>query len=325
MSHVFFYDGTDITQVTNGAVFDTEVQTDGSNVFWIRQGGWSPDESEIYLWNGSTEQNLTNNSLNEQDTHIDANGNLVWMGGDTLDLNTFDIYQYDGLVISRITENGFFEGRPYADGGKIAWAGGELPERNNIEIFMYDGDIHQISSDELYDDNPVMSGNRIAWESRDTDDILVSDIYLYDAGDIQCLTDNTGHNIQPAIEGDLLAWESCDLSDPTYATCEIMLYDIGTETLSQITDDTLVDEHPVICEGALFWWTHGADSYNNAKINLWFQGGVHAITSDSLPDYSSPASCAGGTIGWMRLNSLQEQEIAFGSVECFKNCETLKF
>lgn len=321
-SSIFFYNGSETVQVTHGEGYDDLPQTDGVAVFWIREGGWDPSESEIYHWDGADIRQLTDNSFNEQQLDIDIDGSLVWMEGNSSDMNTFERYRYHGQNIDRITSNAVHDGRPKIDEGRIIWVSGDIEDRNNLEIFVFDGEIQQLTFDALYDDNPVISGERAAWEVRDANDIARSDIRLFNDGSVTCLTDNTRQNTSPSIDGSLIAWQSCEISDLTGESCEILVHDIEADTLSQLTNNTAVDSFPAVFDGVVMWGVNQAEPWITAEISLCSEGDTHLVTSDSFPDYAAQLSVAGGWSAWARFNAdLERQEVALGLIECLKKCE----
>jgi hypothetical protein len=94
-------------------------------------GGSDGSDDEIYLYNGSTTIQLTNNSTNDHEPQISANGYVVWQGSvDTDD----EIFLHDGTGTTQLTNNSYNDNNP-----KINNAGSVVWDRDNgfdSEIFL---------------------------------------------------------------------------------------------------------------------------------------------------------------------------------------------
>lgn len=299
-------------------------------MYWQREGGWGPNETEIHHWDGSATVQLTTNALQETWMGLDGDGRLVWTDGDNAVLDTFEIQRMENGVIQALTDDDTFDGRPAADQGRVVWIGGPLAQqedRNNLEVYLLDGATQQLTDDDLYDDYPVISGTRVAWEKRDAlGNVVLSDVHLYDNGVTTNLTDGTRANNDLSLHGDLLVWQSCDPSDIVGDTCEIQGYDIANDTDLLVTSDTMADEAPLTRDGLVLWGSSVPGSSQTEEIWRYDGQSTAHITDDSLMDMASTLSTGNGWVAWVKhLSGTHytpdlQQAVVYGELECLRTC-----
>jgi len=107
------------------------------------------EDTEVFLYDGTTTNQITDNGYDDERPQINDNGHVVWSGRpDNQDL---EIFLYDGTTTNQITDNGYDDERPQInDNGHVVWLGRHAGQ--DLEIFLYDGTtITQITSNG-YDD-----------------------------------------------------------------------------------------------------------------------------------------------------------------------------
>ncbi len=117
----------------------------GSNVVW---SGYDGSDMEIFLYDGNSTTQLTNNSYNDYDPQV-YGSNVVWMGEEGW--SDAEVFVYDGNSITQLTNNSHIEYPPQVYGYNVVWYGFD---GNDFEIFLAQitGDVNGdgwVSSDDL--------------------------------------------------------------------------------------------------------------------------------------------------------------------------------
>jgi hypothetical protein len=187
-SSLHLYDGREISTIfaTDDLPDEEEnyyqignFQISGNNVAWhlTKREDFTNIiiSSEIYLYDGSNNNQLTDNNLQEFGLQISGN-NLVWTAvSDIIDYDdgqsgytlyegndTAEIYFYDGINITQLTDNNVKDHSPQISGKNIVWQQGD---GNEAEIFAFNGSrVIQVTDNNVPDENPQISGNNIVWQ-----------------------------------------------------------------------------------------------------------------------------------------------------------------
>lgn len=278
-SEIFYYDGTNIIQLTENSEIDQYPQLSGLGIAWERGSGatkkivyhdatsetvldstpltiasnvftltddrlsWEDSREadiEIFTWTGSgTPANQSNNTLTDRYVDGDAN-NLVWVENDA---GTRNVRFFNGTSNTTIATSTFAIEDPKISGQIVAWEGfkGSLVE--DREIFYYDGSTAQQLSDNGFPDfDPRVSGQHIVWWGGVFNDFQ---IYWFDGAMIHEISTGT-RNQFPEIDGPYVVWQGTDGNDD-----EIFLWD-GT-TVRQVTDNSIDDTQPHISGNHIIW------------------------------------------------------------------------
>ena len=135
---------------------------------------WSSDDGndqEIYLFDGSSTIQLTNNSFNDYDAEIYSN-KVVWSGYDGTDT---EIYLFDGSSTIQLTDNSFNDSSPKIFGNNVVWSG---YDGNDSEIYLYNGSSTiQVTDNNSEDYSPDISGNNLVWLSTSSPASFGSDLF----------------------------------------------------------------------------------------------------------------------------------------------------
>ena len=93
--------------------------------------GYDATDNEIYMYDGTNINQLTNNALYEHGPQINNNGEVVWRGSDGTD---YEIYMYDGISTTQITNNAYTDGKPEINNnGEVVWSG---YDGSDYEVFL---------------------------------------------------------------------------------------------------------------------------------------------------------------------------------------------
>ena len=254
---IFLYNGTSTTQLTNDTYNDRYPQINNNgHVVWQGGfrieyvGGWWMITSyyDIFLYNGTSTIQLTDNDYHDQYPQISDTGHVVWCGDDGSD---YEIFLYDGTSTTQLTDNPYDDGYPQINNnGYVVWFGWD---GSDYEIFLYDGTSTTQLTDNAYDDGFEMSDNSydqvqindsgyVVWHGKAG---LYSDIFLSNGMSTTQLTDNSFEDNWPQInDHGYVVW--C-------GDGEIYLYD-GTST-AQLTSDNIFDFPAQINNNGYLVWS----------------------------------------------------------------------
>jgi hypothetical protein len=104
-TEIFFYDGTNIIQLTDNCFYDNSPQINNSGeVVWYGEVyGPLVNDAEIFYYNGTTITQLSDNGYWNRHPQISDSGKVVWQRfGYGYNSN---IFYYDGTNITQLTNN----------------------------------------------------------------------------------------------------------------------------------------------------------------------------------------------------------------------------
>ncbi|MHA2142589.1 MAG: hypothetical protein ACXADF_06440 [Candidatus Thorarchaeota archaeon] len=253
-SQIFFYDGTDVHQLTDNDWYNYKPRIHNGMVTWY---GYDGNDHEIFFYDGTDVHQLTNNGWSDSKPRI-HNGMVTWYGWDG---NDWEIFLYDGMSVDPLTDNDVDDYSPSIHNGMVTWYG---YDGNDYEIFFYDGtDVHQLTNNDWSDTGPQIHNGMVTWYGYDGND---EEIFLF-KGEISWmgrpilyqLTNNdysdrpyspyspSQDHIELVIHNGMVTWVGfVDNGDG-----EIFLYD-GT-TVNQLTDNDWDEWTPRIHNGMVTW------------------------------------------------------------------------
>ena len=244
-AEIFFYNGSEIVQLTSNGWEDSapQINNDGWVVWRGKEDGGS--DTDIYLFDGTNTINISHNDVgsnpNDSTPQINNNGWVVWKG-------TGEIYFTDspGVSITQLTDGPYLQMYPQiSDAGHIVWQGKDA--QGDYEIFLYEaGGIIQITDNLVDDVDPQVNNDGcVVWRSGESDS--ERKIMLYDSGGITQVSDESCYgNIYPQINNNgWITWQGKETGGPNLY--QIFLYDC--RNIKHITKDL------------------PRDSYQNPQIN----------------------------------------------------------
>jgi len=242
-----------ITQLTNNSHNDHSPQINNNGyVVWCGHDG---HDDEIFLYNGSTTSQLTDNDYTEA-------------------------FFYDGSTVTQVTDNdSIYDHYPQINNnGQIVWYG---IEEGNYEIFLYDGStIKNISNMPTNDAHPKINSNGwVVWQGG-TDDGTDAEIFLYNGISTIQITDDTNDDQKPQInDNGLLVWKSFDGTD-----YEIFLYD--RSIIIQLTNNDYSESDYKINEAGYVVW-RGLDTTEGSDIEIFVYNGekITQLTNSANDEY----------------------------------------
>jgi len=182
---ILLYDGTTTKQLTNNSHDDNEPQiNDNGYVVWYGGDKADPKRSasrievggpnnEIFLYNGNTTEQLTDNSYYDGAPQINTSGHVVWVRGTASDTNKeiesdTELMLYNGITTTQITDNSYDDFAPQINAaGHVVWQGYEGDA--DSEIFFYDGTaITQLTDNTINDIDPQINADGVVTWRGDT-------------------------------------------------------------------------------------------------------------------------------------------------------------
>ncbi len=158
---IFLWKDGETIQITDNDTDDYEPQVHNGQISFT---GEVDGVMDVYFWNGTSTENISNGSsvyqLN-QDSYL-WNSKIVWSRWD-YDTNNYQIFYYDGANMTQITnyETGKYSFEPVLLENEIAW---HSWDGNDWEIFFYDGNqITQITDNEIDDLEVSYYENMLTW------------------------------------------------------------------------------------------------------------------------------------------------------------------
>jgi hypothetical protein len=121
---IFRWNGSTVTNISNNALVDSDVQISGNNLVWRAYNSTVGDDWEIYFFNGTTVTQLTNNIYNESAPQI-SGSNVTWESDGK-------IYLYNGTTTTQISSSFASASNPFISGNNVTW------NQYNI-VYLYNG------------------------------------------------------------------------------------------------------------------------------------------------------------------------------------------
>lgn len=233
---------------------------------------------------------LTDNTYYDVNPRV-CGSYVVWEG--QVNNSNPEIFLYDGINTSRLTESASGEFYPeVSDSGVVWW----LDEGGIGQVLLYDWtDIIQLS-DTNYDNSPArIDGSSVVWDGSDGSDY---EIYLHDIdlGQTIQLTDNTYSEWNPnIIAGSKVAWYGYDGSDN-----EIFLYDIGTGQTLRITNNSYDDRDAYVSGSYVVWLGRSSGNYDVYLYDIATDETTR-LTDTFFDEWD--CRIAGSNVVWCGLNS----------------------
>jgi hypothetical protein len=281
-----------IVRLTNNNYGDYGVRIYQDKLTW--QGYPQQDESEIFYYDGETVHQLTETSTYEFFPEI-SSGGIVWAGNISSWDGIGDVYFYDYNTITTIATNCVRKLDVDIFEDKIVWS-----DADTGQLMLYQGgNISPINGAIGW--RPRMSSGGILYTFGDD---YSPHLYLYDWNNIIDLgetTDQDANNDQPSqqINGNRVTWFK---AVGEYRDNEVMLYDIPSEKMTQLTDGNIQygqPQQPYVSGNYVAWHDHG----NVGIVPLNLYDGQQIITVAESDFISVSTFFGDGFLVWaMRYN-----------------------
>ncbi len=149
-----------------------------------------------------------------------------------------------------VTSDSFFQQLPAISANRIVW---EDTRNGNADVFMFDAltlTETQISTTVSGHFNPDISGGRIVWRDFSTG---MAEIFVHDLAtgtETNASNDGIDNQFNAAIDGDRIVWR--EQSETTFQK-DLFVFDLGTSSETQITDNSTNEFPPAISGDRIVW------------------------------------------------------------------------
>jgi hypothetical protein len=201
---IFFYNGSDVIQVTDNGFDDRFAQVSESHVTWL---GEEVADSEIFLYDieaGGLPVNISDNTRTDFNPQI-SGSNVVWAG---MGVSSIEIFLYDGVETRQVTSNRDDDREPRIDGNNVVW---ERETAAGYEIFLYQLDTTattQITTNTEDDRYPQVSGTDIVWQGYVGTNAEIFHYNVLAKTPPANISNNAALDEQPQIHGDRVVWHA---------------------------------------------------------------------------------------------------------------------
>jgi len=308
-SELFIYDPASqaTTQITNNSRSDTDPRVNSAgHTVWMAFDG---NDTEIYLYNGSSVVQITNNSIHDRTPRISDNGAIVWSAttGTSGGTSTNDIFLYDAGAITQIT-NTPAEDDLHPDingGGDIVWSGSTIPGGDS-EVYVRrgaTGAVTQVTNNSVTDCAPRLNEQGdVAWFGGDGSELeaffrpassgfsvqLTNRDFIGGCGFKTLDINNSGH----AVYSGLAASES-----------QSQVWYFDGSAINQITSGTRSSRDPKLNDDDLVvYWTNAplAPAGPDDEVYCYdpSTGVTKQVTDDTVSNDVRPEVSADGYVAW---------------------------
>ncbi len=231
--------------------YPQEPYIDGDNIVWSSA---LDGDVEIYLYQVSTgiKTQLTSNTTEEYYPYIKGNS-IVWAGMTGGDVE-ITLYQINTGTTTQISNNEFeLNWWPQPSGDYVVWFGDDYD--GDLEIMLYQistGTTTQITDNAIDDDYPEIDGNYIVWGQTDGS-YFTRHLYVINTGQTKQISPDLTYasRTRNIIKGDFVTWSN--FADYPAEEDECYLYQISTDTLNLVAENSLGSPYPHLSETHLVW------------------------------------------------------------------------
>ncbi|UCG80750.1 MAG: PKD domain-containing protein, partial [Desulfobacterales bacterium] len=193
-----------------------------------------PASYEIFLYNGTTTNQLTNNDYRDGlYLSVNDNGWVVWVaytgtgypGGATSDS---EIFLYNGTSTIQLTDNDYPDWAPRLNNsGHVVWVGKPASVDDDFEVFLYNGTTSQLTNNNYDESAPVINDNgQLGWFGEPVVGSGVFQVFVHDGTTTTQVTSDgleppvdleINNNGQVAYSGDIALTGYVFLATPVFA------------------------------------------------------------------------------------------------------------
>jgi beta propeller repeat protein len=224
---------------------------DGDNIVWSSD---LDDDVEIYLYQISTgtKTQITNNSTVEYYPYIQGDS-IVWAGM-TNGHDEIFLHQISTGTTTQISNTEFeLNWWPQPSGDYVVWFGDDYDGDSEIMLYQIsNGTTTQITDNAIDDDYPEIDGNYIVWGQNDGSH-FTRHLYAINTGQTKQISPDSTYasRTRNIIKGDFVTWSN--FAGYPAEEDECYLYQISTDTLNLVAENSLGSPYPHLSEAHLVW------------------------------------------------------------------------
>jgi hypothetical protein len=126
---VYLWDSNSARRLTHSRRNSRPQINDSGQVVW--SGSTDGLDDEIFLWNGSTSRQLTDNLSPDLYPQINNRGQVTWLGGD------WQVFLWDGAAVRQLSSRSIVNSEPKINNaGQVVWEG---HDHVGYQVFLWDG------------------------------------------------------------------------------------------------------------------------------------------------------------------------------------------
>ena len=211
-TEIFYYNGSDISQLTNNDVDDVWPKISKRTIAWLQKGDGHIDN--VMYYDGQQAVNLSENNEDEYISKpVVSNGYVAWIEDS---YGYSDVFMFDGNDKVKVTNDNHISKRDIdIFNNRLVWIGEDHNNFARSDIYYYDGDvIHKITDDSTDEQNatPQIFGDTFIWRSivynsLDDDD---AEIFFFNGSNVVQLTDDLFDQRNHDISNGYVLWATID-------------------------------------------------------------------------------------------------------------------
>ena len=231
--------------------YPQEPYIDGDNIVWSSD---LDGDVEIYRYQISTDTKtqITNNSTVEYYPYIQGDS-IVWAGM-TNGHDEIFLHRISTGTTTQISNNEFeLNWWPQPSGDYVVWFGDDYDGDSEIMLYQIStGTTTQITDNAIDDDYPEIDGNYIVWGQNDGSH-FTRHLYVINTGQTKQISPDSTYasRTRNIIKGDFVTWSN--FAGYPAEEDECYLYQISTDTLNLVAENSLGSPYPHLSEAHLVW------------------------------------------------------------------------
>ncbi len=246
-----------------------------------------------------------------------AGSQAAWLGRDDVaDGNDTEVYRYDGITTTKLTDNTISESSVEVSDHRVAWS---AYDGTDSDIYLYDnGAVQQLTNSDTNDSSPVVSDTFVAWRGDVGAD---PGVYCYDGVSTFQLTSD---GYCPAVSGSNVVWndfsyDSLGYYDGTTTSAlpeqlgymsisgarvvgerygdgpeKVVVHDIATGVTTVLSENIAKGVTPRISDDFVVW-----PEFTSTGTRLMVYDGLTTIEVAAADTFNYLYHCAGGLgVSW---------------------------
>jgi hypothetical protein len=241
-NQIYLYQGGDISVISSNGVQNDSPKISGNQIIWRTDKNNDSYPETLVLYDCVQATIVTGLVEYVWDAAID-HGQIVWQAWDGED---GEIYLWRDGVLTQLSNNAISDWNAKICEGQVIWMSDQNGDNQADALWLFDGNntVHLADGDNLW--NARLDGGRVVWRGDD------GEIYLYQGGSTENISNNGGSNGDPSISDGLVIWQS-------YMDYRLMIFDCDQGAIIGDTEPLGWDyslNHGLIT--GVFWdWTSG--------------------------------------------------------------------
>jgi hypothetical protein len=248
-------------------------------------GAIAPDKSAFLSQIQYSPVQLTTNLTFDSEPRVYGD-KLVWQGRGGTDGGTDDeIFYYDGVTITQLTQNTVPDRFPEISALGIAW---ERGSGTGQEVIFWNGSETILTDNSVFDGNASLSDNRLSWERGSS---TALEIWSWDGVNPPAnISNNSVVDVLPYANGDNTVWVTDSVPNR-----KVLLNDGVSNTIVGVSSFSIEDPR-MDGPNSIAWESFKAGTSNDREIYYYDGAIVQRLSTNSFPDFDPQVS--GNHVTW---------------------------